>query len=475
MMNSPPAFLHIRVGPPLSVEGLPTHSLGYGDIFARWHWDGVQLTVHNDRYGMQPVYHFHGPGEFCIASSLVTLLERGAARELDHDALAVFFQLDYFLGEDTPFRAIRALPPGASLRWSREGLSIESKRPPITPFQLNRTTALAEYQQLFAAAIERMRPEGPFGVLLSGGRDSRHILFELCRQGCKPTLAATLDMAHNDDAAVARLMTAGLDIPHLVIEPAPPSRTLEERKNLLTNFCADEHAWLLAVADALRGQVPVLFDGIGGDVLSAGLFLEPVALAHFRARRFGDLARHLLAKESAAAFVPILLPAEPAKEMSTERAEARLIRELEKHADAPNPCGSYFFWNRTRREIALAPFAILSDQRVLAPYLDPDLFDFLMSLPAEMLLDHTLHDETIARAYPEWSHWPYSTKRKRHWSWASCRLAWKLAWWVAQTRSLNRTALLPRLLRAGVDPRYNVRAMQYLLPLPVYWAQLNRY
>jgi hypothetical protein len=48
---------------------------------------------------------------------------------------------------------------------------------------------------------------------------------------------------------------------------------------------------------------------------------------------------------------------------------------------------------------------------VIAPYLEPELYDFLASLPAEMLLDHAFHTDTISRTYPEYADIPYEKKR----------------------------------------------------------------
>jgi hypothetical protein len=76
------------------------------------------------------------------------------------------------------------------------------------------------------------------------------------------------------------------------------------------------------------------------------------------------------------------------------------------------PTASWYFWTRTRREIALAPFGL--GQRVktiFAPYLDADLFDFLTALPDWMLLEKTLHDDVIAAAYPALASIPYVPKQ----------------------------------------------------------------
>lgn len=479
-------FLHLRTGGlgRTEVEGDLRHASGLrpagagGEgIFAEWAWDGERLTVRNDRYGFQPLFFFAAPGEVCLSTSVDCLLRRGAPRELDWDAISVFLRLGYYLGEDTPFRAIRAVPPSAEVQWDREGFRATGKLP--APPQVNsvkRSDAVRTYQELFAEAVRRRRPDGPFAVTLSGGRDSRHILFELCRQGRLPAGALTIDLPGNTDGSVAARVAAAVGVPHSLIAPPPLSVALELEKNRATHYCADEHAWMLALPQAFAGRFGGgLFDGIGGDVLSAGLFLDAETLGLFRARRFTELARRLLAQDNMEPFLRRFLKPEALARVSEERAIERLKSELARHADAPNPCGSFIFWNRTRREIALSPFSVLKAFPVHTPYLDAALVDFLSSLPAEMFLDHTFHDETIRTAYPEWAAIPFGEKRTPALPWSHLGLAWRVrAWLKARPRtSLNLSYLSPRLLRAGLDPFYNRGLLQDLLSWPIYWRQLE--
>src|SRR5437867_3914137 len=111
--------------------------------------------------------HFSAAG---IQSSSLLELTCQCSRELDEDALAVFMRLGYFLGSDTPLRAIRAvMPPIERVHCS----------------ELQRGALIDEYIERFRAAIQRTLPCEHPAVLLSGGRDSRHILLELVRSGVK--------------------------------------------------------------------------------------------------------------------------------------------------------------------------------------------------------------------------------------------------------------------------------------------------
>src|SRR5919201_128973 len=96
-------FLHVRMvdGRPV-VDGctgwtggapIPAADDEPDGVFAQWSWDGAQVVVRIDRMGFFPIYYFADQSQFCISPSLPLLLERGAPRELDTDAIGVFLRL----------------------------------------------------------------------------------------------------------------------------------------------------------------------------------------------------------------------------------------------------------------------------------------------------------------------------------------------------------------------------------------------
>lgn len=416
-MDTPYCFAR-RSAAGLSFEGSTGctlgHRLGAADgIWAWWAWDGATLTAANERYGMYPLYCYSTPDAAGLSPSIPRLLARGADAALDHAALAVFLRLGFFIGEDTPFRHIRALPPAASLSWNGSlRLSSSGRAAPRTA-SMRRDAAIDAYIALFRQSIARRAPRDRQWIMpLSGGRDSRHILFELLQQGHRPAQCLTTQHfppRSGEDVRIAGLVARELGLAHVVL-PQPPCRfEAEQRKNVLTGFCSDEHTWYLAAMDYLaRAQLP-LYDGIGGDVLSAGLFVWPRSLALFGSCDAHAIADGLLAADEEA--LARLLPATLLRSISRELAIEHLAAEVARHLEAPNPIASFYFWNRTRREIALVPFGLLGGlPQVYAPYLDHDLFDLLAGLPAAMVADHALHGDAIARAYPQLAHLPYENK-----------------------------------------------------------------
>jgi hypothetical protein len=370
-------------------------------IYAGWQWTGGELAVHQDRYGFFPLFECRTTDAYALSTDLLTLLERGAPADFDLDALAVFVRVGFFVGTDTPFRAIRAVHPPAL---------------PRRRLDMRRPEARDAFIDLFRTAITRRLPAAPFVMPLSGGRDSRHILFALCDAQCQPQACVTVrhfPPRANDDELIARELCTTLGIEHRVLEQ-PRARTMvERRKNEATHICTDEHAQFVVMADHLRAHTRETYDGIAGDVLSQSTYLRPEILALVERGNLRGAAEFVLdgygTMMAEGALARVLTPA-VYRELSRERAVQRLAREMAAHVDAANPIGSFFLANRTRREIALAPFALMRDVIAFAPYLDRDVYDLLAALPASLLLDRALHTDAIAKAWPQYAHVPYERK-----------------------------------------------------------------
>lgn len=413
--NAP--FIHLRqVDGRIEVAGLQRFAAGRRDDrgerpgFAAWRWDGRALTVENCRYGLRPIFYFAAPGEICVSTSIETLLARGAPAELDVEAVAVFLRLNWFLAEDTPFKAIRVVPPAARFRWDG-ALTVDSRLHLMPRRSLSREEALDAFIARFRAAIGREHVDGAL-LPLSGGRDSRHILFELCRLG-PPKLCVTVKDGPpwpdpNENTQLSRELAGMFGIRHDVLDYIPDIVAAERRKNVLTNLCSLEHAWYMPVHDRLMREEGRIFDGLAGDYLSAGGGLDPKSIELLQAGQIDALSAHVLVRRR----VPELgfLPDEGA--FPFEAARLRVKRELERHLGAANPVGSFFFWNRVRRGIGASSFGIMGAGDVSVPFLDYDVFDLLTSLPVEMYADRRFHTQAILRAFPEHAHVPFERKSK---------------------------------------------------------------
>jgi hypothetical protein len=119
------------------------------------------------------------------------------------------------------------------------------------------------------------------------------ILFEL-RSSATRAEVPDVEYDGRPTSRLARASSPGtLGIEHVAVPRRRALGRSERRKNDLTNFCADEHTWVLPAADYLAPRRTTIYDGIGGDVLSAGLFLSPKRLRLYAEGRFLELARDI--------------------------------------------------------------------------------------------------------------------------------------------------------------------------------------
>src|SRR5215470_12772108 len=107
---------------------------------------------------MFAVFYFSMASEFCISPSLYKLLAEGAPSDLDWTALAVFLRIGFYIGEDTPFKAIRCLPPHAQLVWEDGQFHVVGGYHFVAPQKMSRASAIEGYVALFRAAMERRMP-----------------------------------------------------------------------------------------------------------------------------------------------------------------------------------------------------------------------------------------------------------------------------------------------------------------------------
>ncbi len=437
------------------------------DPFASWHWDGVRLVVRNDRYGFSPLFYCADDDRVIVSPSLATLLALGAPTDIDYTALGTLLRLSFLLGDDSVFRHIRMLPPAAQFNWSATGHHVSGSYVLGKPDGISRDAALDGYIDLFRSAMRNYVAPRQFAVPLSGGRDSRHIFLELCESGNPPDAAITVryePTIQTEDVAVAGKLAAAAGVRHVVLDGSP-SLAIEWQKNLQTGFCTYEHGWVMAMAAHLQGRYAAAYDGVGGDLLSTGLANTERRQGLIEKGDFGGLADSFLIDDGA---LHRMLRPMPAALASREAVRDRFVREFQRHADAPNPLGSFLFWNRARRVTSLSPACILGRAtEIWCPYLDRQLFDFLVTLPARLLLNekeyHRFHTDAILRGYPRFAQIPFSAKlpeRKRHAAYARA-LCYELLAKALETRRmplLRASYVFSRVGLHMVHPGQSIRA-----------------
>ena len=378
--------------------------------FVEWSWDGESLSAQNDRFGFQPAYYWATDDEIMLSPSIPALLRLGASADTDYRALATMLTFSFFIGDDTPFKQIRALPPAARLTWSPGKFTLTSAPSTVAAKPVGYREALAQYDTLFRAAVARRLPAKEFAMPLSGGRDSRHILLELHRAKARPKFCVTVKQyppTASDDSRIAKLLAERLGLGHRDIE-APTDHFAAEMASLgRCSFNAIGLSQWSVVVDLCRAQgIDTVYDGLGGDFLSAGAQLTPDKLRLLDAGRLEDVARACM--QDGHAFRQSFVKPTVRERLALEAGIERFAQELGNHLGAGNPLTSFLFYNRCRRRIAQNPLANFDEiATVHLPYLDDELVGFLLSLPASLLVGHSFHTDTIHAAFPQYRDIPF--------------------------------------------------------------------
>jgi len=459
---------------------------GNDGVWARWEYKDGIFTFKNDKFGFYPIYYYAGSDRFIISTSLVKIIEIMGPQEIDCVAISVFLRTGYFIGDDTPFLNIKVPPPCCNLTWKNGLLDISSPEIKYQDCHLDRPEAIREYGRIFQCKIEKYKftENIKVGLPLSGGRDSRHILFSLLRKELEPSKCVT--MKHfppksDEDCKVASNLTNKLNLDHVIIDPSNDEFKVEIEKNIITNFCANQHAWLLPLAEYFcNNKFDIIYDGIAGDVLSTTVFSSKEKVKLYSESKFTDLAELILGSEG---YLSSILSKNNYERWSRSKAIEHIVEELKCYVESPNPVSQFYFWNKTRRQTSLASWGILNKGvHVVAPFLDSDIFDFLSSLPVEYLYEgKCFHTEAILKYYPEYSKIPFEGEGMsyRNATYAEIvKYSISMARHILITRGkqspVNIPFVIKRLMKGLIDKEYGTN-LPKVMNIPIYLKQLSEY
>ncbi len=262
-----------------------------------------------DPFGIKPLYIMEHAGGVAFASEPRAFFAAGLMqRALDEGAARELVDLNYVLGERTPFQGLRRLAPGEVMevrdgrivsgkRWSalylpvtgrgRVGSSVSSSQPNrdvSTRLASARPAPRDSEQELLRqldAVLEdsvqvHQRSDVPYGLFLSGGVDSAAIATLMSRLNSRPVTAFTCGFdapGAKDERAQAEKVARALDLDwrETTFGEEDFWRILPQVAWALDDPTAD-YATLptYKLAEAAKSTLTVVLTGEGGDELFGG-------------------------------------------------------------------------------------------------------------------------------------------------------------------------------------------------------------
>ncbi len=237
------------------------------------------LLLARDRLGIKPLHYAVLTGRLLFGSEIKAIL--AAAPDLasiDHEALLQYMEFGYVPDPATAFTAIRKLPPGQLLEFSRGQLAVRkywdfpryNSHPP-----LNESECLEELERhLTDAVTSHLIADVPLGAFLSGGTDSSTVVALMARASSRPVKTFTVGFEHADfdEARYARLVAEQFQTEHheLVLDPDVVPALERIAQSLEEPFGDSSMLPTYFVSLFARKHVTVALSGDGGDELFAG-------------------------------------------------------------------------------------------------------------------------------------------------------------------------------------------------------------
>jgi asparagine synthase (glutamine-hydrolysing) len=248
---------------------------GLNGEFAGIIYDREERTVFllTDRLGSYPIFHTR-TDDTLLCSTDIQVLARfpGVEPEFDRDYLAEFLAFKRSFGVTTPLAGIERLPPATVTAIDLDGLSTESRRywwPEHTPKDEPFEYFVEEFVERFQRVLsEWVRDDQEYGLLLSGGSDSRLIMAAMDHS----VVGFHMNDWRNREARVAKgvATTAGNEFRLLHRDEEYRRRSLDENPSL-SNFDGwYKQGYPTAFADEITSSVDVLMSGLYADTLFKG-------------------------------------------------------------------------------------------------------------------------------------------------------------------------------------------------------------
>ena len=463
-------------------------STGQADHDVTWQISESHFSITTDFLSLFQIYYTQLPdGRVLLSNYIDELINKGADTALDDGAMAVFIRLGYFLADDTPFKHIKVLPPNSTITVDKAGLSIDIKPKHLIKAspELSYDQAVKQYGDIFQSSVEavlNLHPDHDIVVPISGGMDSRHILFAVEAAGKQPQHLITCNRFRPNmdaDVDVAKQVCEAMGLEQQLLSQNFSDLVTQELDNFsLNSYCADENNWALPLADYFEAldRPFVSLDGLAGDVLTANAWNDTAKLALYREEKLEQLADRILKDEG---HQIDCLSEFGHQRWNVALAKEKIIEELSQYVGTCHPLGHFYLWNRAIREIGHIPrtwqgrFGIVS-----TPYLVKPMYDFLTSLPGEYGCGKAFHGDVIAKTYPKYADIPYAKNvgfRKADF-FKRIKLV-KDAWYYLNTGTgsdfVDYGYLKPRLIKGLVDAKYGT-SLHSSLVLPLYLTKLAK-
>lgn len=391
-----------------------------GSIYDR---DRELLYLFTDRLGTRPLHLIQTDDGVVFSSNIQSLpLVPTVDIGFDTEYLAEYFALKRVFGVQTPLAGVEKTQPGSITTVSLPDGTVETDRywmPRHDPIEKSRSYFVRRLATTLRTVVaDRTSPDERYGVLLSGGSDSRLVLAALSTLD-RTVRAYHLNEWENREANTAARVAsaANAEFRFLARDREYQARALADRPRI-SNFVGyfnQSHAG--GFADTLSAEIDTLFTGHYGDMLFKGNHLDKPEIDLGRLGSFPlPIERPVQSLET---FVENRVDSAPSyfdtsksiREIYLDNVAREGLRVIDHGVEYP-----------TMREATLASrcpltngtsqFFYYGTEQMMpsgTPFLDNRLIDLFLSTPVRHLLRGDLINGAIERLAPSLAEIPHGS------------------------------------------------------------------
>jgi asparagine synthase (glutamine-hydrolysing) len=385
----------------------------FNGMFAFAIWDTVErkLTIARDRFGVKPVYYAEVDKAFLFASEIKAFKGfPGFATRMNVPGLAEYLTFQNFFTDQTLFEGVKLLPAGCYIQVGSGRQPAEPQRYWDFHFQepagdVDEAAALDELDFLFQQAVSRqMVSDVDVGSYLSGGMDSGSITALAAKQlpfmrtftvGFDLNSASGVELGY-DERAKAEHMSYLFKTEHyeMVLKAGDMERSLPKLAWHLEEPRVGQCYPNYYAAKLASKFVKVVLSGTGGDELFAGYpwrYYRAVVnddFDHYVDKYYGFWQRLVPQDLLPQVMAPVW---DKASSVSTPDIFRGVFQDHASQLTRPEDYINHSLYFEAKT--FLNGLLVVDDKLAMAhglegrvPFLDNDLVDFAMRLPARMKL-----------------------------------------------------------------------------------------
>lgn len=370
------------------------------------------LYLFNDRYGLRPTYYINSNNKFIFSFEIKAILQdQDVPKKISKLALGQFFYYGQLLGNTTFVEDVKVLPPASILIYKNNELEIYKYWEFV--YKTNDNISEKEFVNMLVdswkkAVKIRLQDNHKYGLALSGGLDSRSILGAIPSEKIKGLFTFTFGSEKSGEVFIAKKAAKTVDAQHFAIDidlDDSINNYAEDAVNINDGMNGIATSIILSTYEKVRDKVDVCFDGLAGDALLGGGYLNSTIMKICNDK---DYIKYETSKiDTKAIFskqdmIKLFKNDEIFCNLTSKYINNYLSKRL--NTTPENKHDSVIMYNtRVRRHTILGDDQMRSKFEEATPTFDNEFVDICLQIPSKWRINHRIYRKFLIKLSPNLS------------------------------------------------------------------------